>query len=220
LGSSWRENRYEADTFGARCLAPERRRRPTAAVAAGARRSERLILLVYETHSISTHNEAGIATGWLHGELSPRGRELAAQLGQRRRNDGVAVVFASDRRRAFETAEIAFGSSDIPIFLDWRLRECDYGALTGGPAERVGAEVKNRLDTPFPGGESYRDVVVRMNRFLEDLFLRWDGQRVVVIGHAATRWTIQHLVDREKLEDVVGAPFEWQPGWEYTVSTR
>ena len=59
-----------------------------------------------------------------------------------------------------------------------------------------------------------------MDRFLDDLFLRWDDKPVVVIGNAATRWAIQHLVDGGKLEDVVGAPFEWQEGWEYTVSPR
>ena len=181
-------------------------------------RGERLITVVYETHALSTDNEAGVATGWLHGELSPRGRELAAALGERRRNDGIAAVFASDRRRAFETAEIAFGETEIPIFLDWRLRECDYGELTGGPAERVGSEVKNGVHTPFPGGESYRDVVARTACFLNDLFLRWDDKRLVVIGHAATRWALQHIVDRERLEDVVGAPFEWQEGWEYRLT--
>ena len=126
-------------------------------------------------------------------------------------------MFASDRRRAFETAEIAFGATDIPILLDWRLRECDYGELNGGPAERVGAEMKSRIDRPFPGGESYLDVVARMARFLDDLFLRWDDERVLVIGHAATRWSLQHLVDGDALEDVVGAPFRWQEGWEYEV---
>jgi broad specificity phosphatase PhoE len=178
-----------------------------------------LITVVYETHSISTDNEAGIATGWLHGELSPRGRELARELGARWRHDSIAAVFASDRRRAYETAEIAFAETDIPMFLDWRLRECDYGELTGDAAERVGAEVKSRVDHPFPGGESYRHVVARMERFFDDLFLRWDGERVVVIGHAATRWSLQHLVDGEALDDVVGAPFEWQEGWEYVVRT-
>lgn len=181
-------------------------------------RGEGLIHLVYETHSISTDNEAGTATGWLHGELSSRGRELAAELGERRRSDGIAAAFASDRRRAFETAEIAFGGSEIPIFLDWRLRECDYGELTGKSANRVGDEVKSRINVPFPGGESYCDVVERTRRFLDDLFLRWDGERVVVIGHAATRWSLQHLVDGKRLEDVVGAPFEWKEGWEYTVT--
>ena len=120
-------------------------------------------------------------------------------------------------RRAAETAEIAFADAAIPIFLDWRLRECDYGELNGGPAERVVAAVKSHLDDPFPGGESYRDVVARMTRFLDDLFLRWDDTRIVVIGHAATRWSLQHLVDGEALDDVVGAPFDWKPGWEYVV---
>ncbi len=177
-----------------------------------------MIELVYETHSISTDNEAGIATGWLHGELSASGRDLARELGARRRNEGVAAVFASDRRRAFETAEIALGNTGIPIFLDWRLRECDYGDLTGYPAARVGAEAKTHIRDPFPGGESYRDVAIRMQRFLEDLFLRWDDLRVVVIGHAATRWAIQHLIDGVKLDDLVSAPFEWKEGWEYKVT--
>jgi 2,3-bisphosphoglycerate-dependent phosphoglycerate mutase len=101
--------------------------------------------------------------------------------------------------------------------LDWRLRECDYGELTGAPAEHVGTVAKDHIEEPYPGGESYRDVVVRMSRFLEDLFLRWNTKRVVVVGHAATRWSLQHLVDAEALEDVVGAPFEWQEGWEYCV---
>jgi hypothetical protein len=36
--------------------------------------------LVYETHSISVDNERGVATGWLPGELSVAGRQLAAAL--------------------------------------------------------------------------------------------------------------------------------------------
>jgi 2,3-bisphosphoglycerate-dependent phosphoglycerate mutase len=77
---------------------------------------------------------------------------------------------------------------------------------------------KDHIDEPYPGGESYRDVVARMKSFLDDLFLRWNTKRVVVIGHAATRWSLQHLVDREALEVVVGAPFRWREGWEYRVA--
>ena len=48
--------------------------------------------LIYETHSISEDNEAGVATGWLPGKLSARGRRLAAELGERRRDSGLAAV--------------------------------------------------------------------------------------------------------------------------------
>jgi glycolate oxidase iron-sulfur subunit len=41
-----------------------------------------VIELVYETHSLTLDNERGFATGWLPGELSPNGRELARELGE------------------------------------------------------------------------------------------------------------------------------------------
>jgi len=77
--------------------------------------------IVFETHSISTDNEMGAATGWLPGRLSMQGRALAAELGRRRADDGLAAVFSSDLSRAAETASIAFGDT-LPILLDWRLR--------------------------------------------------------------------------------------------------
>jgi broad specificity phosphatase PhoE len=171
--------------------------------------------LVYETHSMTTDNEAGIATGWLPGTLSADGWEQARLLGRRRANDGLAAVFASDLKRAVDTAQIAFGASTVPIFLDWRLRECDYGELNGAPAERI--ERRSHIDTPFPGGESYRDVVTRTESFLRDLRARWDGKRVCVIAHSANRWALDHLVDGTPLEELVDAPFEWREGWEYRL---
>ncbi|MFS8580670.1 MAG: histidine phosphatase family protein, partial [Novibacillus thermophilus] len=68
---------------------------------------------------------------WLPGRLSERGRAVAVELGERRRDDGLAAVFTSDLDRAVETARIAFVGTDIPVFQDKRLRECDYGELNG-----------------------------------------------------------------------------------------
>ena len=79
-----------------------------------------VVQLVYETHSITVDNERGIATGWLPGQLSARGRALAAELGRRRRDDGIDAVFASDLMRAVQTATIAFANSGIPMRLDRR----------------------------------------------------------------------------------------------------
>ena len=91
------------------------------------------IELIFETHSITEDNERGRATGWLPGRLSARGRALAGELGRRRADDGIGAVFCSDLARAAETAAIAFGATGIPVLLDWRLRECDYGRDNGMP---------------------------------------------------------------------------------------
>lgn len=174
------------------------------------------VSIVYETHSTSKDNEAGVASGWSPSELSDTGREQAAALGERRRNDGIDVVFSSDLRRAVETAEIAFAGSDVPLLQDVRLRECNYGDLNSGPVETVHAERAKRVDTPFPNGQSYRDVVDQTREFLRDLARDYDGKRVLLISHSANRWALQHLLEGTPLEDAVG-PFDWREGWEYTL---
>jgi broad specificity phosphatase PhoE len=176
-----------------------------------------LIELVYETHSTSTHNEAGIATGWLDGELSAHGREQARALGKRRRDDGIAVVYTSDLGRAIETAEIAFAGSDLPRRQDPRLRECNYGELNGHPVAEIDAIKPTRVDEPYPGGESYRAVVERTRDFLGNVLAEHDGERVLLIAHAANRWSLQHLLGDVPLEKLVAAPFDWQEGWEYAL---
>lgn len=145
------------------------------------------VAIVLETHSVTTDNEAGVATGWLDGRLSERGRIRATELGRRRRNDGVAAVFASDLGRAVETVELAFGGSGIPVHRDARLRECNYGTWNGMPVSRLARD--------------------------------WDGARVVVVGHSATRWALDHLLAGAVLHEVMVAPFAWQEGWLYTLPT-
>lgn len=171
--------------------------------------------IVFETHSRTVDNERGVATGWLGGALSADGRALAEGLGERRRDDRLDAVFSSDLARAVETAEIAFAGTDIPVFLDWRLREIDYGELNGAPADAIAAERARRVDRPFPGGESYRDAVGRVASFLDDLRGGCAGGRVLLIGHTATRWALDHLLEGRRLEVVVAAPFDWREGWEY-----
>lgn len=175
------------------------------------------VTLIYETHSLTVDNEVGIATGWLGGVLSDAGREQARRLGERRRDSDVA--YSSDLERAVETAELAFGGTEIPILFDQRLRECNYGKLNGGPGETVAREKSRRIETPFPGGESYRDVVERTRSLLEDIGVRHHGQRVVAIGHSANLWALQHLLEGRSLEELVATPFRWQEGWEFEVRT-
>ncbi|WP_431909994.1 histidine phosphatase family protein [Nonomuraea jabiensis] len=174
------------------------------------------VTLVYETHSITVDNETGIATGWLPGELSARGRDLAVELGARRK--AVDVVYASDLRRAVQTAEIAFAGSGKEIRLDRRLRECDYGIYNGRPVSEVAALRSRHIDTPWPGGQSYREVVAEMAGFLREVMDEWQGALVLVVSHSANRWALQNLLDGTPLEELVDAPFEWRPGWEYSIA--
>ncbi|MFF0573893.1 hypothetical protein [Streptosporangium saharense] len=53
--------------------------------------------------------------------------------------------------------------------------------------------------------------------WVSDLSPRWAGSRVLVIGHVATRWAFDHLVEGRPLEELAVAGFAWREGWEYRL---
>lgn len=177
------------------------------------------IEVVFETHALSEDNERGIATGWLPGRLSERGRANALEMGRRRREDGIAAVFTSDLRRAAETTELAFGGTGIPLLHDWRLRECDFGTRNGTPAAEVKHDRLDYCDRPYPGGESHDQAIARVAGLLADLPTRWAGRRVMLIGHLATYRALEHVTTGRPVRDLVAANFEWRAeGWEYRLA--
>lgn len=171
--------------------------------------------LVFETHATSLDNEAGLASGWFDVALSPTGERQARALGARRRDDHLAVVFCSDLSRSFRTAEIAFGDRGLPIVRDARLRECDYGDLTRHQTSEIEQRRVQHLVDPFPNGESYQQVVDRVAGWLGEALEHFDAGTILVIGHRATYYALEHLLKQMTLRDAVTLPWTWQPGWVY-----
>lgn len=175
--------------------------------------------MLFETHSTTTDNEAERATGWLPGELSPLGRRRAAELGERIRDRAPDAVVGSDLGRVRQTVELGCADLDLPIFYDWRLRECDYGLLGGSPKEQVhGPTVGRFLRNPYPGGESWLAALDRVDRGLDDLRDLFPGGTVVLVGHIATRWALRRRTESITLEELAAEQFRWRPGWKFVIS--
>jgi alpha-ribazole phosphatase/probable phosphoglycerate mutase len=176
-----------------------------------------MVIVIFETHGTTHDNEARLASGWKDAELSALGLRQCRELGLRYRDTPLDAVFCSDLRRSYRTGQIAFAGRGILISCDPRLRECDYGVFTRHPSEEVTAEQPKRIDEPFPNGESYRQAAARMKCFLDDLAGGYDGKTVVIIGHRATQYGLEHWISGKPLEEVVPAPWKWQPGWRYNL---
>ena len=71
---------------------------------------------------------------------------------------------------------------------------------------------------PFPGGESYQQAADRMKSFLDDLARDYDGKKVMIIGHRATQYGLEHWILGKSLEEIIPAPWKWQPGWTYELA--
>jgi len=79
-----------------------------------------------------------------------------------------------------------------------------------------------RIEVPFPRGESYKDVEARMRSFLEDVLLKYDGKHVAVVAHRAPQLALDVLLRGKTWETAIKEDWrlknEWKPGWEYILN--
>lgn len=176
-----------------------------------------MVKIIFEAHSTTFDNEAHLSSGHNDIELSPLGEKQAKELGERYSGQDIDAIFCSDLQRSVKTAEIAF-KGKFPIIKDKRLRECDYGDLTQHSSEEVDKEKPEHINKRFPNGESYEQTSKRMKDFLTDLKKKFDGKRVMIVGHRATQYGLDHLIKGADLKTLVVTPFKWQPGWTYKLS--
>ena len=147
--------------------------------------------------------------GLLQGQggygLLPEGRADAALAARRLAREGVRLVYASDQRRARESAAIVRRELRVgaPVRVSKALREFDFGAVTGRPAREVERRFpawKRDPDFRFPRGESYRILQRRALAWLGRLERRRPAPVVAVVTHGA--WI------RTLLAALAGAPLE------------
>jgi broad specificity phosphatase PhoE len=178
------------------------------------------VKITYFVHGTTTDNETHLATGWLPGELSAKGKEQAADLARQAENKHFDVVFCSDLQRAIDSAELGFGGT-YDIIQDERLRECNYGDMNGKP-HTFKDDMQAYVDTPFPNGESYKDVEKRMASFIEFLKQKYDDKHIAIVAHQAPQLALDVLLKDRTWDQAIEEDWRktkaWQPGWEYEVA--
>lgn len=177
---------------------------------------ENIVTIIFEAHGTTYDNEAHLASGHFDVELSPLGIKQSEEMGERYQDDHFEFIFCSDLQRSYKSAEIAFGKK-FPIVKDARLRECNYGDYTQQPSEIVDRQKPQRIHEPFPKGESYEQTTERMKSFLEDIKTKCANRRIMIIGHRATQYALENLINGIPLEEIIPAPWKWQPGWKYEL---
>lgn len=175
-----------------------------------------MVTIIFESHGTTTDNEKHIASGWADVELSELGIKQSGEMAQRYVNDHFDAIFCSDLKRSYISGELAFDKW-FPIIRDARLKECNYGDLTQHPSDEVDRQKPKRIKIPFPNGESYEQTTERMRSFLQDLLKNYNDKRVMIIGHRATQYGLENLINKIPLEQIIPAPWKWQPGWEYKL---
>jgi broad specificity phosphatase PhoE len=178
------------------------------------------VKLTYFVHATTTDNQDHLATGWLPGELSTAGREQAVKLGEQVADRHFDVVFCSDLQRAIDSAELGFGAK-YQIIQDERLRECNYGDMNGKP-HTFKDNMEDYIDQPFPNGESYNNVQVRIASFLAFLEQNYAGKHIAIVAHQAPQLALDVLLKHKTWQQAINEDWRktkaWKPGWEYELA--
>ncbi len=135
----------------------------------------------------------GIAVGQVDLPLSPAGADSIRRLAASWAGPAPDLLLASDLARAASSAAIFAERWDLPVEIDERLREMDFGDWDGRPWSEVKEAdeaffrrwMDSWWDRPPPGGESFGDVARRAESWLAEILDR-PGRTVVAVAHGGT----------------------------------
>jgi broad specificity phosphatase PhoE len=145
-------------------------------------------------HGETQWNRDGRYQGHADPPLNDLGRTQAAALAESLEDEALDAVFASDLRRAHETAEIVGARLGLPVERDAGLREIAVGSWQGlTRAERDGLEWD---------GESYDEHRRRVLDALHRIAEKHPDGRILVVAHGGTVRRAQEAVLGERLPEV------------------
>ena len=145
-----------------------------------------------------------------HGQAEALGRWWADRPAEQQ----PTVVYTSPYVRARQTAErmVEVAGLDVPVVVDERLREREFGVLDGLTRKGITAqfpeesERRSRLGKFYhrpPGGESWSDVLLRLRGALDDVRRDAAGERVALVAHQVVVLLVRYVLERLTEEEIL-----------------
>lgn len=137
------------------------------------------------------HIKTSAPEGMCYGQTDvalPQGYEsIHAQMAERLKNEIFDVLYASPLQRCSLLAKtIAAGQ---PVIYDDRLKELNFGDWENkmwSDIEKL-SESNNFFNDYYnvapPGGESFREMTLRIRDFFDEMISNYSGKRVLIVSH-------------------------------------
>lgn len=161
------------------------------------RNEEKMGKLYFTRHGQTIWNVENKVCGATDIELTDLGREQAKALGEKIKGLPIQEILASPLIRARETAEHISKISGIPVRVEEKLREQNFGKYEGGPRDsQEFLEAKKRFVDRFGDGESMLMVAARIYALLEQL-VKEDKIYLLVAHNGIARVVHSYFCDME-----------------------
>ena len=83
------------------------------------------------------------------------------------------------------------------------------------------SKVLSYIDVPFPRGESYKEVEIRVKKLLDYLIDNYDNKHIAIVSHRGPQLALEVIINKKKWAEAfrddwrLKGPKAWQPGWKY-----
>jgi len=163
-----------------------------------------LTKLLLVRHGQTLWNHVARYQGHTDIDLSDTGRTQAKLLSMRLAGVSLQAVYASDLRRALDTARIIAEPHDLAVQALPQLREINFGAWEGLTFKEIKAGYSEIADSwhaspgsvRIPDGETFQELMERAYGAVTDLAKRHDPGTVAVVTHGgAIRAIVCALLD-------------------------
>jgi broad specificity phosphatase PhoE len=151
----------------------------------------RATTIVLARHGVTAWSEEGRWQGHADLPLNEHGREQARALAADLEAVPFAAIYASDLRRAYETAVVVAERRRLPVTPLRELREVDVGSWTGRSRADVQARFpdafaafKARTGRGWEGGETYVELGRRVLHALRRIARAHTGETLLVVTHS------------------------------------
>ena len=169
-------------------------------------------------HGQTTDNRDKIFSGWRDPDLTEEGIKESEKIRDILREEKPTKAYSSDQIRSIHTLQVVLGfHKNVEVFEDPKLRERDYGDLTGKSKVEEAKKDLNQFkiwhrsyDVAPPNGESVEMVCKRVFPFIENLKQNLKPTDVIFISASANSIrAIRKYFENLTNEQTVG--YEYSP---------
>ncbi len=167
-------------------------------------------------HGESKANELGLYAGHGDFELSEKGHKQAKLTAEFISSHySVNRIYASDLKRAYQTAKATADKLGMEIVKETGLREIYAGEWEGYPFDRLISDFKEDYETWLTdignavctGGESVKELKERVMRTLQRIAEENEGKTVVIATHATPVRVAQCMAQGKALGELNEIPW-------------
>lgn len=145
-------------------------------------------------HGRSVWNAAGRIQGQIDIELDEIGLQQAQRIAERLEREPIVAIYSSPLLRARSTAEAIAARLNLPVTLEARLMEYNFGVMSGLTWSEVAENhpevavrwLEDPWAVPVAGSEGRVNFAARVTAAMQDICAYHPAEQVAIVAHGGT----------------------------------